>query len=48
MYSMGKIPRRTCPNLVENSKVQQMEVVEAVAALETLPSLVERVEKFHY
>ena len=46
MYSMGKVPRRTSPNLVENSKEQQ--TVEVVEALETHPSLVERVRKFHY
>ena len=46
MYSMGKVPRRASPNLVENSKEQQM--VEVVEALETHPSLVERVRKFHY
>ena len=50
MFSMGKAPSKgTSPNLVENLKEQQtVEVVEAVEALETHPSLVERVRKFHY
>ena len=49
MYSMGKVSRRTSPNLVENSKkLQMVEVVEAVEALETHPSPVEKVRKFHY
>ena len=46
MCSMGKVPRRASPNLVENSKEQQM--VEVVEALETHPSPGERVRKFHY
>ena len=50
MFSMGKPPSQgTSPNLVENSKEQQMvEVVEAVEALKNHPSLVERVRKFYY
>ena len=49
MSSMERDPRKENQNLVENSRVQQMvEVVEAMEALETHPSLVERVGKFHY
>ena len=49
MYSMGKVLRRKSPNLVENSKVEQIvDVVEAVEAQEIIPSPVERVRKFHY
>ena len=47
MFSMERDPRKE--NLVENSRVQQMmDVVEAVEALETHPSLVERVGKLRY
>ena len=46
MYSMGKVPRRASPNLVENPNEEQ--TVEAVEAMEIHPSLVERVGKFHY
>ena len=46
---MGRVPRKESLNLVENSMKQQtVEVVEAVEALETHPSPVERVRKFHY
>ena len=49
MCSMERDPRKEKRNLVENSIVQQMvEVVEAVEALETHPSPVERVRKIHY
>ena len=45
----GKGSQKENQNLVKNFIVQQMvEVVEAVEALQTHPSPVERIRKFHY
>ena len=49
MCSIESNPRKENWNLVENFIVQQIVVaLETVAAIETHPSEMERVRKFHY